>query len=134
MSLTPITLVNVGTTANDGTGDSVRSAFQTTNNNFSYLTSYSIVNVTNNMVVDGTQGYKKLVLNGTGTIANVWVTLPTSAANGQELKIVSLVPITACWVNQNKQNIQWLSNSAFSSGNVSTTLTYTTSNNTWMTF
>jgi hypothetical protein len=135
MSLySPISLVNVGVSANDGTGDSVRSAFQTTNNNFSYLTSYTIVNVTNNMVIDGTQGYKKLVLNGTGTIANVWVTLPVSAGNGQELKITSMIPITSCWVNQSGQSVQWLPNTAFSSGNVSTSLTYTTSTHTWMTF
>ena len=40
-----ISLVNVGTNANDGTGDNIRTAFQTTNNNFSYLTQYTIANV-----------------------------------------------------------------------------------------
>jgi hypothetical protein len=135
MSLySPITLVNVGTTANDGTGDNIRAAFQKTNNNFSYLTSYSITTVTNNMVVTPNQGYKKVVLNGTGTIANVWINLPATSSDGQEMKITSLVPITSCFVNQNGQSIQWLSNSAFSSGNVSTTITYTTTTNTWMTF
>jgi hypothetical protein len=129
-----IKLVNIGSTANDGTGDNIRSAFQTVNNNFSYLTSYQISTVTNNTVVDATQGYRKIVLNGTGTIGNVWVNLPATATNGQEIKIVSLVPITSCFVNQTGQNIQWLANGFFSSGNVSTNLTYTTTNNSWMTF
>ena len=134
MSQSPITLVNVGTTANDGTGDSVRAAFQKTNNNFSYLTSYTITTVTNGTIVDGTQGYKKIVLNGTGTISNVWINLPTSTSDGTELKITSLVPITSCWVRQSGQSIQWLANNFFTSGNVSASLTYTTTNNSWMTF
>jgi hypothetical protein len=134
MSLTPITLVNVGSSTNDGTGDSIRTAFQKTNNNFSYLTSYSITTVTNNAVVNATGGYKKLVLNGSGTIGNVWINLPSSTSDGTELKIISLVPITSCWVNKNGQSIQWLSNTFFSSGNVSSTLTYTTTNSSWMTF
>lgn len=134
MSLSPITLVNVGTAANDGTGDNIRAAFQKTNNNFSYLTSYSITTVSNNSLVSANQGYRKVVLNGTGTVANVWLSLPTTASDGQEIKLISLVPITSCFVNQNGQPIQWLSNSFFSSGNVSTTLTYTTTNNSWMTF
>jgi hypothetical protein len=86
------------------------------------------------MIVTPNQGYRKVVLNGTGTIANVWINLPATASDGQEIKLTSLVPITSCWVNQTGQNIQWLSNSFFSSGNVSTTLTYTTTNNSWMTF
>jgi hypothetical protein len=137
MSLTPITTINVGTSANDGTGDAIRTAFQKTNNNFSYLSSYAITTVTANTIVDGTQGYKKLVLNGTGTIANVWVNLPAVASDGQEVNITSLVPITSCYVFQNNPlvpQIRFLSNSFFSSGNVSVNLTYTTTNNTWMTF
>jgi hypothetical protein len=137
MSLNPITLVNLGTTANDGTGDNLRAAFQKTNNNFSYLSSYSITNVTNGMIVDGTQGYRKLVLTGTGTIANVWINLPAVDSDGQQLQITSLVPITSCYVHQNNPlvpQITFLSNSFFSGGNVSVNLTYTTTNNTWMTF
>ena len=134
MTTSSISLVNVGTTANDGTGDSIRSAFQTVNNNFSYLGSYTITTVTNNTVVTPNQGYKKVVLNGVGTISNVWINLPATASDGQEMKITSLVPITTCWVNQNGQNIQWLSNSFFSSGNASTSLTFTTTNSSWMTF
>lgn len=134
MTLSAIKLVNTGTTANDGTGDNLRSAFQTVNNNFSYLTSYQLTNVTNNAVVNATSGYKKIVLTGTGTFSNVWINLPISASDGVEMKIVSLVPITSCFVNQNGQTIQWLANGFFSSGNVSTNLTYTTSNNSWMTF
>jgi hypothetical protein len=140
MTLPAIKLVNTGTNANDGTGDSIRTAFQTVNNNFSYLsTNYFVTTVTNGMVVDGTQGYRKLVLNGTGTISNVWINLPTSGSDGQEIKITSLVPITSCFVNPNnpgQPTIKWLPNNFFSSGNVTTTLTYTTqvTPSQWMTF
>jgi hypothetical protein len=143
MSLSPITLINVGTVVNDGTGDPVRTAFQKTNNNFSYLTSYSITNnVSNNAIVDGTQGFRKLVLTanstvGYGTVANVWINIPTTASDGQELKITSMIPITSCYVNQGNPAIKvipFLSNSVFSSGNATVTLTYTTSTSTWMTF
>lgn len=130
----PLTTVNIGGSANDGTGDNIRAAFQKVNNNFSYLGSYTITTITNDMIVTPNQGYKKIVLTGVGTISNIWINLPSTASDGQELKITSMVPITTCWVNQNKQNIQWLSNSAFSSGNVTTNLTYTTTNSSWMTF
>jgi hypothetical protein len=131
--MTHIITVNTGTNANDGTGDSIRSAFQTVNNNFSYLASYSITTATNNssLTADGT--VRKFVINGAGTLANVWVNLPTGS-NGQELIITSLTPITSCWVNQGLQSIQWLGNGFFSSGNVTARLTYTTTTNSWMTF
>ena len=131
-----ISLVNVGTNPNDGTGASIRSAFQTTNNNWSYMTSYTINNsIANNSVLPATAGVRKFVPGaGLTTLSNVWVTLPTTSADGQEMIITSLVPITNCFVNQNGTPIQWLSNSFASSGNVSVRLTYTTTNNRWMTF
>jgi hypothetical protein len=131
---TPINLVNTGIAANDGTGDTIRSAFQTVNNNFSYLTGYSITSATNGIVLDATSGVRKFVANATGTLSNVWISLPVSAADGQEMLITSLVPITSCYVNQNGNAVMWLSNSFFSTGNVTARLTYTTSNNRWMTF
>ena len=135
MTTTSISLVNVGTAANDGTGDSIRSAFKTVNNNFSYLTNYTITTPLDNAVIDATAGIRKFVANGTGTLSNVWIKLPTSAADGQEMHITSLVPITSCWVSQNGQSIRWLSNSFASSGNVTVHLTFsTTQNNRWMTF
>jgi len=129
-----ISLVNVGTSPNDGTGDSIRKAFQTTNNNWSYITSYTITTATNNAVIFANTGVRKLVLNGTGTFSNVWVNLPTSTADGQELILTSMVPIANCFVNQNGQSIKWLANNFSANGNVTSRLTYTTTNNTWMTF
>jgi len=129
-----ISLVNVGTSPNDGTGASIRSAFQTVNNNFSYITSYSINTAVNNSMLFANSGVRKFVINGTGTLSNVWVQLPATSADGQEMLITSLVPITSCFVNQNGQSIQWLSNSFSSSGNTTVRVTYTTTNNRWMTF
>jgi hypothetical protein len=135
MTQRPITLVYTGATANDGTGDSVRSAFTTVNNNFSYITSYTISNVaTNNSSIFANTGVRKFVANGIGTFSNVWINLPASASDGQELLLTSLVPISNCFVNQNGQQVLWLSNTAFSTGNVTVRLTYSTSNNHWMTF
>jgi len=137
--MTHIILVNTGTSANDGTGDSVRTAFQTVNNNFNYLGGgngygYTITTATNNSSLTATGGTRKYVINGAGTVANVWLALPATATDGQELIITSMIPITSCWVNQSLQSIQWLGNSFFSSGNVAARLTYTTTTNSWMTF
>jgi hypothetical protein len=129
-----ISLVNVGTSANDGSGASIRSAFQTTNNNWSFVTSYTITTATNNAVIFANTGTRKFVLNGTGTLSNVWVNLPPTSSDGQELILTSLVPITSCFVNQNGQTIKWLANNFSASGNATVRMTYTTSNNTWMTF
>lgn len=131
---TSISLVNTGTAANDGTGDSIRTAFQTVNNNFSYITSYTIVTPTNNQVLFANTGDRKFVANGTVTVSNVWINLPTTSADGQEMILTSIVPITSCFVNQNGQPILWLANNFASAGNVSVRLTYTTTNNRWMTF
>jgi len=129
-----INLVNTGTSANDGTGDSIRAAFQTTNNNWSYITSYVITTATNNSVLNATTGARKFVANGVGTLSNVWINLPATGWDGQELILSSLVPISSCFVNQNGNPILWLANSFSTSGNVTVRLTYTTSNNRWMTF
>jgi hypothetical protein len=134
MTTSSISLVHVGTAANDGTGDSIRTAFQTVNNNFSYLSNYIITTATNNSSLDASGGIRKFVANGAGTLSNVWIKLPTTAADGQELQITSLVPITSCWVYQNGQSVMWLGNGFFSSGNVTAQLTYTTTNNRWMKF
>jgi len=132
---TAINQVNTGTNANDGTGDSIRTAFQTVNNNFSYITSYTIANVaTNNSVLYANTGARKFVANGIGTISNVWINLPANGWDGQEMLITSLTPITSCFVNQSGQNVLWLANNYFASGNVTARLTYTTSNSRWMTF
>ena len=135
MTTTSISLVNVGTAPNDGTGDSIRSAFQTVNNNFSYLTTYSITTPLDNSVIDATTGVRKLVANGSAALSNVWIKVPTIASDGQEMFITSMIPIANCWVSQNGQSIMWLSNTFASSGNVTVRLTYsTTQNNRWMTF
>lgn len=131
---TSISLVGVGTAANDGTGDTIRSAFQTQNNNWNYMTSYTITTATNNSVLDATSVTRKFVANGVGTLSNVWINVPATGADGQEMFITSLTPITSCWVRQSGQDILWLSNSFFSTGNVTARLTYTTTNNRWMTF
>lgn len=129
-----INLVNTGVSANDGTGDDIRTAFQTVNNNFSYITSYSINTATNNGVLYANTGARKFVANAVGTLSNVWINLPATGWDGQEMLITSLTPITSCFVNQNGNPILWLANTWASSGNTTVRVTYTSSNNRWMTF
>ena len=129
-----INLVNVGTSANDGTGDSIRAAFQTTNNNWSYITSYVITTATKNSLLLANTGARKFVANGVGTLSNVWINLPATGWDGEELILTSLVPISSCFVNQNGNPVLWLANNFAASGNVTARLTYTTTNNRWMTF
>jgi hypothetical protein len=145
---TSISQVNVGVSPNDGTGDSIRSAFLTVNNNFSYLTAYTLTNISNNaqvtvnygnVLVNGVQVNsvysRKLVLNSVSpSLSNVFISIPSSMSDGQELRITSLVPITSCWINMGGLSVKWASNTAFSNGNVTVPLTFTTSSQTWMTF
>ena len=147
--MTSISLVNVGTSANDGTGDSIRTAFQTVNNNFSYLTQYTIATLStdntsilvtaNSVTVNGTvisSVYnRKLVLNGSSSFSNVYINVSkVGISDKQELRITSMIPIGNVWVNQGGQQIQWTSNTAYASGNVTTTMTYVSGTNSWMTF
>jgi hypothetical protein len=148
---TSINLVNTGTNANDGTGDSIRTAFQTYNNNFSYLSQYTIAPITanNTSIIVSSSGItvngsavannftRKLVINGTGVFSNVYINIATSSiSDTQELRITSMVPISNVWIHQIglSNSIPWTSNSVFSNGNATVGLTYVASNNSWMTF
>ena len=149
MSVSSISLVNTGTTPNDGTGDSIRTAFQTYNNNFSYLSQYTIANVTtdnssvvitsNSISINGSvvagNFTRKFVLYGSGTFSNVYINVSKlGISDKQELKITSLVPIGNVWINQGGNLIPWTSNTSFVSGNTTVGLTYVSGYNSWMTF
>ena len=65
--------INVGATANDGTGESLRTAFEAVNNNFSQVwaagpVSSNVVISNNTISINGTNG--NLILQGNG-IGNV---------------------------------------------------------------
>ena len=67
--------VNIGTSANDGTGDQLRAAFDKINDNFSEIytelggTSLSNISISGNTIsIDDTNGNLTIDPNGTGTI------------------------------------------------------------------
>lgn len=77
--------INVGTVANDGTGDPLRTAFQKTNANFTELYSPAVG------VVTGT----RFVLTSAGInaqVGNIYILLSTD--NGKIITLTNALPIT----------------------------------------
>lgn len=103
----PQRIINVGSTANDGTGDSIRGAFQNVNNNFTEV--YS--NVSSAFVLL-TLSYDKansanVLAFQTGIVSNNWantISVITSAASNN-------------WTNSVSQSINTYSQSLVSAGN-----------------
>jgi hypothetical protein len=97
---------------------------------------YFIANVTTGQQLVANLNYHKFIANTNplSSIANLWVSLPNVADDGQEIQITSLAPIASCYVHQSGNAVMWLANTFFSSGNVSATLTFSASNNQWMKF
>ena len=75
-------VINVGTSANDGTGDKIRVAFQKTNANFTELYDGKIDSVVagTNVTVDNTDPLNPIVsaTGGSGTVTSVGLTMPTA--------------------------------------------------------
>jgi hypothetical protein len=83
--------INIGATANDGTGDQLRTAFDKVNDNFNEVytelggSSLSNINISGNTIsTDDTNGNLTLDPNGTGTIvlANAVTASSTLAVTG----------------------------------------------------
>jgi hypothetical protein len=77
--------------------------------------------------------YNRFIANASphGTVANLWITLPSTAVDGQELDIVTTVPITSCFVNQAGTIVYWLANTWATTGNVSAKLQYIAAAGKW---
>ena len=78
-------VINVGTSANDGTGDKIRVAFQKTNANFTELYDGKIDSVVagTNVTVDNTDPLNPIVSatgggGGSGTVTSVGLTMPSA--------------------------------------------------------
>jgi len=97
---------------------------------------YFLANVETDQNLIANVNYHKFVANASPatTIANLWITLPSVAKDGSELKITSLTPITSCFINQAGTEVHWVANSWASSGNVSVTMTYNATTSKWMQF
>ena len=70
------------------------------------------------------------------TIANAYVTMPSSAMDGREIVLSFLAPVTSVFINKggagNAAKVKWVANSVASSGNVSVKLVYSTANSDWL--
>ena len=71
-------------------------------------------------------------LNST-SIANLWITLPETAVNGQTLTFSALAPITSCYVDTlSTGKVRWAPNAWATTGNTVIKLTYSTDINDWL--
>ena len=62
---------------------------------------YFIANVVTDQNLFANVDYNRFIANAspTGTVANLFITLPGSVEDGREIDIVSLTPITSCFVS-----------------------------------
>jgi hypothetical protein len=85
-----IETINVGSSPNDGTGDSLRTAFITTNNNFSYLGG-GLTNVSNNFSTNSNSTYTlDFAFN-----ANSALSISANAMNINSTVTISYANVTA---------------------------------------
>lgn len=97
---------------------------------------YFIANVVTGQNLIANVSYNRFICNASphGTVANLFITLPSSALDGREIEIVTTVPITSCFVSNmtpGVQSVHFLPNNWASSGNVSTRLMYSTTTSRW---
>lgn len=62
---------------------------------------YLLANVVTNQNLFANVNYNRFIANAspTGTVANLFITLPNSVENGREIDITSMTPITSCFVS-----------------------------------
>ena len=97
---------------------------------------YLIANVVTGQNLVANVNYNRFICNASphGTVANLFITLPTSALDGREIEIVTTVPITSCFVSNmtpGVQSVHFLPNNWASSGNVTAKLMYSTTTARW---
>lgn len=100
-------------------------------------TSHILCKVVNNQRLAANLSYTRFVATADTptTISNLWIILPTTAIDGQEIKITSLLPITSCFVSNGTAgvaSVQWLANTWASAGNVSVTCFYDNATSKWI--
>jgi hypothetical protein len=100
-----IRAVNIGTSANDGTGESIRSAFDKVNNNFNqfenYVVRYNHQTPNTGFDIDIDNEVGTLILDPAGTLATGTITMPDTPYDGQVQRICTSATITSLTVNGN---------------------------------
>lgn len=97
---------------------------------------YFLANVVTGQNLIANVSYHRFICNASphGTVANLFVTLPTGVEDGREIQISTTVPVTSCFVSNmtpGTASVIWLANNWASSGNVSATLVYNASAVQW---
>jgi hypothetical protein len=97
---------------------------------------YFLANVVTGQNLVANVSYHRFICNASpyGTVANLFVTLPTGVEDGREIQISTTVPVTSCFVSNmtpDTTSVIWLANNWASSGNVSATLVYNASAVQW---
>jgi hypothetical protein len=98
---------------------------------------YFLANVVTGQNLVANVDYNRFIANASphGTVANLFITLPSNPVDGREITITTLVPITSCFVSNmtpGVQSVYWLANNWATSGNVSATLVYNETIERWM--
>ena len=99
--------INVGSSPNDGTGDSIRDSFIIVNENFQFVESFfpntSVISLTANITSTGNSAFNNLTITGTTTSAGN-ISAAYLFGNGSQLtSVVAVTSGTATFVTDNVQ-------------------------------
>jgi hypothetical protein len=96
--------INVGSSPNDGTGDSIRDSFIIVNENFQFVESFfpntSVIGLTANITSTGNSAFNNLTITGTTTSAG---NISANYLFGNGSQLTSVVAGTATFVTGNSQ-------------------------------
>lgn len=98
-------------------------------------TGFLPLTVLNDREVVANVAYNTFVVDtaSSATIANLWITVPTTAVNGTEIVISTLAPLTSCNVRAlNGTSVKWVPTGFASAGNVAIKLVYSTASGAWL--
>ena len=100
-----ISLINIGSTPNDGTGESIRSAFDKVNDNFNEIKTvidrYNLQTPANGSSIDIDDRVPTLVLDPGVTLTSLTITMPPTPEDGQIQRICTSKEITSLTLNAN---------------------------------
>lgn len=100
-----ISLINIGSTPNDGTGESIRSAFDKVNDNFNKIKTvidrYNLQTPANGSSIDIDDNVPTLVLDPGVTLTSLTITMPPTPEDGQIQRICTSKEITSLTLNAN---------------------------------
>ena len=127
--------INVGSSPNDGTGDSIRDSFIIVNENFQFVESFfpntDIISLTANITSTGNSAFNNITITGTTTSAG---NISANYLFGNGSQLTSVVAGTATFVTGNSQanitSVGTLTGLAVSGGITATTIFANTIGNT----